>query len=306
MTPGAPVAWVRPRMGTLLAVVQPAGSAARHLAAAGLAFSIAARCERIMNRHDAESDVGRLNRAAGSPAGVVAPELARILRSARALSRRLDGAFDPAAGALVDLWRQAGRGGRAPAAAAVAGALARSGGAALALAGDRIALPRPGSSVDLDAFAKGLALDRIASPLRRRGAAALLNFGESSMVAVGGLPGDCRSILLRNPFGGFAGEFDLRDRACSTSAALAGRRGSRGRGAAGVVVDPRTGRRVERSAQVTVLARSAAVAEAASTALLVLGRAAVDEVAARLAVDVCWIDPAGIFTSAGFSLDRAA
>ena len=79
-----------------------------------------------------------------------------------------------------------------------------------------------------------------------------------------------------------------------------------GAGGAGVVVDPRTGRRVRRAAQVTVLAASAAVAEAVSTALLVLGRSAVDDVAARMAVDVCWIDRSGTYTTRQFALHRAA
>jgi thiamine biosynthesis lipoprotein ApbE len=63
---------------------------------------------------------------------------------------------------------------------------------------------------------------------------------------------------------------------------------------------------VTRAAQVTVLARSAAVAEVVSTALLVLGRGAVDDIAARMAVDVCWIDRSETYTTGGFALRRAA
>ena len=289
-------------MGTLLAVSLPAhADERRRFAVAHAAFSLAARCEQTLNRHDPRSQAGRLNRSAGSPVGIVAPELARILRSARALSRRLDGAFDPAAGPLVDLWRKTFPRGAAPSPSAVAGARARAGSAALVITGARVALPRRGSSIDLDAFAKGLALDRIAARLRRSNAAAFLNFGESSLAAVGALSPHSSAVLLRHSFGGFAGTFALRDRACSTSAALgphAGRAGA-------VIVDPRTGQRVERRAQVTVLARSAAVAEAVSTALLVLGRGAVDEIAARLGVDVCWIDRAGIYTTPRFALDPA-
>jgi FAD:protein FMN transferase len=287
-------------MGTLLAVTQPEGAEGRHLEVARVAFSIARRCELIMNRHDPTSALGRLNRTAGSATGVRARELARILRAALALSRRVDGAFDPTAGALIDRCRAAApRGGRPGGAPdAIAGALR--------IAGDRVALPRPGSAVDLDAFAKGLALDRIGAQLRRSGATAFLNFGESSMLAVGGPPAERWPVLLRNPFGGFAGEFDVRGRACSTSATLGARSGAGARGAAGVVVDPRTGRRVTRAAQVTVLAGSAAAAEAVSTALLVLGRRAVDDIAARVAVDICWIDRTGTYTTPRFALRRAA
>src|SRR5438034_7802287 len=70
------------------------------------------------------------------------------------------------------------------------------------------------------------------------------------------------------------------------------------------VLDPRTGRPVRVMAQVTVLARSAAVAEAASTALLVLGRSSVATLAARLNLDACWVDRAGVSTTPRFPLHR--
>lgn len=291
-------------MGTLLAVTQPAGVERRQLAVAEAAFSIAKRCELIMNRHDPRSEVGRLNRTAGAATGLRAPELASILRAALALSRRLDGAFDPTAGALIDCWHGALRRGGVPGAAPIACAAAGTG--TLRIVGDRVALPCPGSAIDLDAFAKGLALDHIAARLRRSGAAAFLNFGESSMLALGNSPADRWPVLLRDPVGGFAGTFALRARACSTSSTFIPPRCGRGRGMAGVVVDPRTGLRVTRAAQVTVLAESAAMAEAASTALLVLGRSAVDDVAARMAVDVCWMDRFGVYTTERFGLRRAA
>jgi thiamine biosynthesis lipoprotein ApbE len=51
-----------------------------------------------------------------------------------------------------------------------------------------------------------------------------------------------------------------------------------------------------------VLARSAAAAEALSTALLVQGRGGLAETARRFGVDVCWIDRHGIWTSPWFPL----
>jgi thiamine biosynthesis lipoprotein ApbE len=45
---------------------------------------------------------------------------------------------------------------------------------------------------------------------------------------------------------------------------------------------------------VTVLAETASVAEAVSTAMLVEGRGAVHELARRLGVDACWIDASGV------------
>jgi len=110
-----------------------------------------------------------------------------------------------------------------------------------------------------------------------------------------------RRLLLRHPAGGFVGEFSLGSRACSTSATFGQtlRAGSR---RVGHVLDPRTGRPVRSAALVTVLARSAAVAEAASTALLVLGRSAVDAMARRLNIDACWVDRSGVYTTPRFPL----
>jgi thiamine biosynthesis lipoprotein ApbE len=53
-----------------------------------------------------------------------------------------------------------------------------------------------------------------------------------------------------------------------------------------------------------VLARSAVVAEAVSTALLVLGRDAIDAVAHQMEVDVCWADRTGVYTTPWFPLKR--
>jgi thiamine biosynthesis lipoprotein len=292
-------------MGTLLAVSVAGRSdeRARHVRSA---FEIAARCERVMSRHDPDSDISRLNRSAGTGAEIHVPDLARILRVARGLSRRLEGAFDPTIAPLIEAWGRSARRERAPSPAAVADALARVGARTLRIAGDRVSLLVRGASVDLDGFGKGLALDRIAARLRRtRCAPAILNFGESSLVAVGRPAGRSWSIALRDPRGGFAGAFVLRDRACSTSSTF-GRPLRAGARIVGDIIDPRTGRAVACHAQVTVVARSAAAAEAVSTALIVLGRGAVDSIADRMKAEVCWIDDGGICATPRFGLRRIA
>jgi thiamine biosynthesis lipoprotein len=159
-------------------------------------------------------------------------------------------------------------------------------------------------AIDLDGIGKGVALDRIAATLKRSGAVpALLNFGESSLLAVGRGPKAGWRVLLRHPLGGFVGEFRLRNGACSTSATLGRRATVEGR-RIGHILDPRTGRPRQAAAQAVVLARSAAVAEAVSTALLVLGRRSMNRLAKRLRVEACWIDRSGIRTTRGFVLKR--
>jgi thiamine biosynthesis lipoprotein len=290
---------IRPRMGTWLAVTLPA----EHAGEASRVFSRVGALERVMSRHDPASTLCRVNAHAGADGDDVAP-LARTLAQARALAAATDGAFDPTVGPLLRLWEGAARRHREPAAGEVAEACARVGWHALDVAPRRVRLTRPGMSLALDAFAKGVALDHTARLVRARGFPALLNFGESSLLAVGRPRGRRWYVVLRDRRGGFAGTFTLRDRACSTSG-VNGRRWSIGGRTIGHVVDPRTGRPLERDAQVTVLARSAAVAEALSTALLVLGPDALDTVTRPYGADACWLDRERLMATAWFPLRRA-
>ena len=297
---------VRPRMGTLLAVSLPSSGPGDQMDRIRTVFDIAGRLERLMSRYDAASDLSRLNARAGTRTPLRSAELAPVLRTACELSDRLNGAFDPTVAPVLDLWRRAARRGTSPSPTALRRARSRVGAHAIRVTDTLIVLERPGMSLDLGALGKGLALDEIAATLRRDGCrSGLLNFGESSLLAIGRPPGRHWRVVLRDPFGGFAGEFALCDRACSTSATL-GQRVRIGGRVFGHIIDPRTGHPLRRAAQVTVLARSAAVAEAVSTALLVLGRHAVNGIAARMAVDVCWIDRDGIRTTPWFLLRRPA
>ena len=287
-------------MGTLLALSFPAADTGARWAET--AFAVATACERVMSRHDPDSDLSRVNRLAGRSRLLRSPALATTLRAARAWAARTEGGFDPTVAPLLDAWR-AGRGRGTPGARSrVQDARRRVGWPGIIVRDDRVGLARRGAALDLGAFGKGVALDRITRALRRqRCPAALLNFGESSLAAIGRAPSGGWRVLLRHPAGGFLGEFRLRDGACSTS----GTRGRTwGRRRVSHVVDPRSGQPLRGAAQVTVLARSAAKAEALSTALLVLGRPALEATARRFGVEVCWIDAAGLWLSPGFPLTR--
>src|SRR5712692_3441671 len=272
---------------------------ARHV---NVVFQTAAVCEEVMSRYRPDADVSRLNARAGDPEGIVSPELAKVLALARKLSAATDGAFDPTVTPVFEVWCRASARGRAPSVRRLRETLNLVGCRKINISGSRVNLERPGMAVDLGGLGKGLALDRIAGRLRReRCRSAMLNFGESSLIAIGRPPMGRWTVLLRHPAGGFVGEFPLGGRACSTSATFGQtlRVGSR---RVGHVLDPRTGRPVRVLAQVTVLARSAAVAEAASTALLVLRRSSVDALERRLNIDACWVDRSGVYTTPRFPL----
>jgi thiamine biosynthesis lipoprotein len=254
----------------------------------------------MLTRFDGASDLCRVNRAAGHRVRVPV-ELVRALRLARRLARTTDGAFDPTAGPLVDLWRGASRGAR-PSRRQVAAATRRVGWRGLEVTDHHVRLASTGMALDLGGFGKGWAVDRVVQGMRRfHGLWTLVNFGESSLAAVGAAAGRGWSVLLRDPRGGFVGAFRLRRGACSTSSTWGGQ--ARGEETFGRVVDPRTGRPLTELRQVTVLTRSAAVAEAASTALLVLGRDRIERTARALSLEVCWLDSIGIVRTPGFRLE---
>ena len=146
------------------------------LAAACEAAAEACRAvERRMNFHDPRSDLSRLNAAGG---GEVSPELAAVLAEARWVYEQSGGAFDPATGALVRLYRRARESGRWPTSEEIARARGSAGMDAAIINGTSVRFGRPGMALDLGGIAKGYAVDRAVAAMRARGArAGVVNAG---------------------------------------------------------------------------------------------------------------------------------
>lgn len=263
------------RMGTVLEISLYARSRASGLRTLERLFRRAAELEAVFSHFDPTSDLSALNRGAETgPSRLrpVHPDLARILARSVGLSRRTGGAFDVTIGPLVELWTEAARTGRLPTRRALAETRGRVGSEQLRVEeeGSRAAIAA-GTRVNLSAVAKGHALDLLVGMLADAPVSgALLDFGGSSLHAVGAPPGhDGWRVLLRGASDDFAGVVVLRDRALSVSNAvgqsswIAGRR-------YGHVIDPRTGQPLESERLAAVVATSGALAEALSTAFLIL------------------------------------
>jgi thiamine biosynthesis lipoprotein len=259
-------------MGTVLELTLHGPEPAALARARDRAFALAERLEARVSRYREDSDVARLNAAAGGAAVAVTPGTAALLRAALGHARRTRGAFDVTVGPLVELWTRAARDGALPGEAELAATRARVGPGHVHVGDDDRVRLDAGSAVDLGGIAKGWALDRMLPALREEGVtAALLSFGQSSVQALGAPP-DAPGwrLLARAPGGGFAGVVVLWDAALSVSGSLgqgseiAGRR-------FGHVLDPRSGWPLERRRQALVVAPSGELAEVLSTALLVLG-----------------------------------
>jgi thiamine biosynthesis lipoprotein len=234
----------------------------------------ARRLEALLSYHLPTSELSRLNARAGHSPCEVSPELFRVLSTAHRWARRTHGAFDPTLGAVRDLWREAARRGGMPEEVQIQAVLRAGGWSKLRLiAPCQVELTAAGMALDLGGIGKGYAVDQMGFILRQHGVChALINFGESSLLAIGPRPdGRAWPILVRNLDGTASGEsIAIQDQGVSSSASfsqtltLAGRSLSH-------VIDPRHGHPVEQPLAVTVLAPTATAAEALSTALLIWG-----------------------------------
>ena len=134
-----------------------------------------------------ESDLVKLNRAiaAGERAIAVKPELAQLIRHATAFSARSNGLFNPAIGALVGLWNfhASEFTPAAPDPQAIQRVLdANPGMTDLRLENNIVICKNRSVQLDFGGFAKGYALDRAVSFLRRHElAGALVNIGGNIM-----------------------------------------------------------------------------------------------------------------------------
>ncbi len=238
-------------------------------------FALAENLDRLFTSFDSESPLNLLNRQAGYGGQATETELAHILSLSATYWQLTHGAFDVTIGPLVELWQEAGRQGVLPSAKDLSHARARVGSNKLSLTKGKAELSQRGMSLNLGGIGKGYALDRLAETLGQSGVArALLNFGQSSLWAVGSPPAeDGWHVLVRRPEGGFVGRVTLHNQAFSVSSSLGQWTEINGQ-RYGHVIDPRSGQALTRNLQACVATSSAAKAEALSKALLILGEQA--------------------------------
>lgn len=224
------------------------------------------------------SEVSRLNQAAAMAPVPVEDSLFELLVLARRIHEETDGAFDVTAGALIKAWGFFRRQQRLPSEDERLHALESVGMRHVVLdpATRSVRFLRRGLQINLGSIGKGYALDRAAEVLRRdwKISSALLHGGHSSVYAMGRPPADSRgwAVGIRHPWDveKRIAVVRLGDRALGTSAATfqylewAGRK-------LGHILDPRSGWPAEAVASASVLAPTAAEADALATAFFILG-----------------------------------
>ena len=269
----------RRAMATTFEITLPADTP-HALAAAEDALDLVDELEDRLTVYRDTSEVSRLNAAAADTTVRINADLFGLLATAAGLTRDTAGAFDIATGALIKAWGFFRREGKVPPAKELAAARACSGMRHVILnsAENTVKFRTRGLELNLGAIGKGFALDRVGERLRTHWniRSALVHAGGSSALAIGTPPGRPNGwpIAVRHPADDqrTLGTVHLNDRALGTSAATYQCFEHRGK-MLGHLLDPRTGWPASGTACASVVAATAAEADAYSTALFVVGPA---------------------------------
>jgi thiamine biosynthesis lipoprotein len=234
------------------------------------------RIDRLMSHYRPESPLSQLNRTAAEAPVSVESELFDFIVECLRYSRESGGAFDITVGPLMKAWGFFRGDGRLPGDREIADVLGKVGYRHVVVDPDRKAVrfDVPGVELDLGGIAKGYAVDRAVSLLRRdRVAAALVSAGGSTVYGLGAPPGRKGwDVALKDPIDPRKVAFTvrLRDRALSVSGSseksfeIGGVRYSH-------IMDPRTGKPVQGLLSVAVLTRNGTQGDALDDALFVEG-----------------------------------
>ncbi len=261
-----------PLMGTVFDVSLPA----ERPEAFDAVFAIFQHVDATMSEWRAGSPLAELNRAAGHNAVAVPDDLRALLVRSVELAALTDGAFEPTWAALWGLWDFKAKEPALPDAAVLQAAtrLIDYRGLVIDDKAGTARLARAGMKVGLGGIAKGWALDRAAAMLRARGITSFL-LSAGGQVYAGGTKGAAPwKVGVRDPRGGpdeFFAVIEVKDASVSTSGDYE-RFFEKGGVRYHHILDPKTGQPSRGLRSATVVTADATLADALSTAVMVLGR----------------------------------
>lgn len=282
-----PVIWQGTALGAAaeLRLYHPDRSHAQNLINQALAET--ERLEKIFSLYRDDSELSRLNRQ--SSLKHPSADLLALLTQAQRIHRLTQGAFDPT---VQVLWqRYAEHFAAHPdanTAPALQAALQRVGLHHLHLSAQTIAFTRPHMALTLNGIAQGYITDRITHILQRGGLNhALVNMGEIRHLDPQGRHPETAKIQNPRGQGTLTGQhIPLNNQALATSGGYGTLFDHQGRFTH--LIDPRTGNSSPRYQSVSVLAATAATADALSTAFAVSSEAQI-RAAARQAQAKVWL-----------------
>lgn len=225
-----------------------------------------------MSHWEPASQLSRINMAAPGGWHGIAPEFVQVMTVALDIAARSDGAFDPAMGALVDLWGFGPPGPRtdAPEDSAIDAARAAIGPGAIELDVPLLRLRRiRPARLDLSGIAKGYAVDAVTARLRGMGCTDFLVEIGGELVGAGIQPdGQPWWVDVEPPPGVALAPLRIALHGIAVATSGDYRRAS---AAGSHSIDPRSGRPIAHgTASVTVLHANCCHADAWASALTVL------------------------------------
>ncbi len=251
------------------------------------AFAEVDRLDAVLSVWKPGSDVLRINAAAGQAPVAVSRDAIDALIAARQVSQWTSGKFDVTFGALADVWKfDHDKDERVPTETEISARLPLIDYEAVVVdeAAGTAFIARPGTRIHLGGIGKGYAVDRVAGILRRHGFQHfMVQFGGDLYVA--GQPGaESWRLGIMDPRGAPGDSFaavELRDATLSTSGDYerffikSGQRYHH-------ILDPDVGQPARGCRSVSIVAKTATLADGLSTGVFILGPHAGMELVERL------------------------
>lgn len=267
------VVYTKTLMGTPVQITVMEGDEARFDEAAEAAFSEISRLETIFSSYRKDSEVARINAAAGQGLIEVRPEVIEVLRKAILVAALSDGAFDPTVGALGRVWGPSGEKGEVPSEADIKKLLAYVGyeGIILKEHNSAVGLEKEGMAINLGGVAKGYIVEKATLALEKAGVTrAIIRAGGDMVVFQRGAE-EPFTIGIQHPREKkLLGEAYVYNGAVATSGDY-----ERFFIKDGVryhhILNPKTGFPSRGTQSVTLVAKDPTTADALSTAIFVLG-----------------------------------
>ena len=274
--PVGPFVATRPAMGILFTVRAYGRSEAHVKAAARAALDRVEDLNRLLSDYDPDSELMRLCAKGHNKWHPVSKDLFDVLRRAKEIAAKTNGAFDPTIGPAVQLWRKTRKTLELPRTQVLAEAMERMGHDLFELqdGGRRVRFLKPGMRLDLGGIAKGYAVDEALRIMRDHNCSQALVDGGGDL-ALGDAPPKKPGwvIAVEEPEPGRPLQLLLPPLA-NCGVATSGDMYQRiviGERSYSHILDPATGLGLQQSHQATVVAKSAMDADAWASALCVLG-----------------------------------
>lgn len=263
-------------MGTIITVFFWTDDEAKAAKAAQAVFDEMKRLDAVMTTWTPDSEVSRVNAAAGVRPVRVSDETFTVIARAQDVAKKTRGVFDITIGAFRGLWKfDEDMDGTLPDPAEVRRRLSRVGYKHLVLDPKKktVFLAKKGMSITLGGIAKGYAVDRCVALLHQQGFTNFMIQAGGDMYVAGKKGAAPWVVGIRDPRGAPDAMFALapvEDHSFSTSGDY-----ERGFVKDGVryhhILDPRTGHPARGSRSVTIRAKDAFTADAWSKVLFILG-----------------------------------